>query len=129
MGCNARKTNNYWQFIIVIFYLRTKLEYASPVWNNITATDANKLERVQGKFAALCFIRFFPHISYNYAYALELLKLHTLQVGRFHFDALFFLSFQDLNIFLLWMIIVFLDFMFSILGVSSCSIRITSSFL
>ena len=33
--------------------VRSKLEYASPVWNNIKATDANKLERTQQTFAAL----------------------------------------------------------------------------
>jgi len=45
--------------------VRSKLEYASPVWNNITATDADQLSSIQRKFAALCFTRFFPHIPYN----------------------------------------------------------------
>jgi hypothetical protein len=64
--------------------VRSKLEYASPVWNSITTTDASKLGRIQWKFAALCFSHFFPHISYNYASALDHLKLHTLQVRRHH---------------------------------------------
>jgi hypothetical protein len=42
-------------------------------------TDANKLEHIQQKFASLCFSNFF-HVHYNHAYALELLKLHTLQL-------------------------------------------------
>jgi hypothetical protein len=39
----------------------------------------------------LCFTHFSPHIPYNYALALELLKFHTLQVWRLHFDAHFFI--------------------------------------
>jgi hypothetical protein len=35
--------------------VRSKLEYAYVVWNSITTTDANKLERIQQKFAALCY--------------------------------------------------------------------------
>jgi hypothetical protein len=65
------------------------VEYASVVWNSITSTDANKLERIQQKFAALCFNRFFPQFDYIYALALEQLKLHTLQRRGHHPDALF----------------------------------------
>jgi hypothetical protein len=35
------------------------LEYASVVWNSLTSTDANKLERIQQKFTSVCFYRFF----------------------------------------------------------------------
>jgi hypothetical protein len=38
--------------------LRSKLEYASVVWNSVTSTDSNKLERIQQKFASVCFYRF-----------------------------------------------------------------------
>jgi hypothetical protein len=31
--------------------VRSKLEYASVVWNSITSTDSAKLERIQIKFA------------------------------------------------------------------------------
>jgi hypothetical protein len=34
-------------------------KYASVVWNSITSTDADKLERIQKKFTALCRNRFF----------------------------------------------------------------------
>jgi len=71
--------------------VRSKLECALPVYNNITATDAIKLGGIQRKFAALYFTRFSPHIPCNYACALELLNLHTLQVRMFHFEALFFI--------------------------------------
>jgi len=54
--------------------VRCELEYASSVWNNITATDANQLSSIQRKFAALCFTRFFPRIPYNNVSALELLN-------------------------------------------------------
>jgi hypothetical protein len=59
--------------------VRSKLVYASVVWNSITTTDANKLERIQQKFAALCYNRFLPHVHYSHANALEYLKLHTLR--------------------------------------------------
>jgi hypothetical protein len=69
--------------------VRSKLEYASVVWNSITSTDANKLERIQQKFAALCFNRFFPQIHFSYSIALEELKLHALRMRRHRLDALF----------------------------------------
>jgi hypothetical protein len=69
-----------------------KLEYASVVWNSITNTDANKLERIQQKFAALCYNRFLPHVHYSYAKASEYLKLHTLRKRRYHLDALFLIQ-------------------------------------
>jgi hypothetical protein len=47
--------------------VRAKLEYASVVWNSVTNTDSNKLERIQRKFAALCHRRFFSDIGYHYS--------------------------------------------------------------
>ena len=44
----------YWYCVIVIFQVVvSKLDYVSPVWNNITAIDANNV-------AALCFTLFYP---------------------------------------------------------------------
>jgi hypothetical protein len=43
--------------------VRAKLEYDSVVWNSVTNTDSNELERIQRKFAALCHRRFFFLIS------------------------------------------------------------------
>ena len=47
----------------------SELEYASPVWNNITATDTNKLERVPAEVCRVRLPSLFPHIPYNYACA------------------------------------------------------------
>jgi hypothetical protein len=67
----------------------SKLEYATVVRNYITSTDASKLERVQQRFAALCFYRFFPEIRYCYTLALQELNLHALRMRRHRFDAVF----------------------------------------
>jgi hypothetical protein len=72
--------------------VRSKLEYASVVWNSIATTDANKLEHIQQKFAALCYNHFLPHVHYSYANALEYLKLHALHKRRYHLDALFLIQ-------------------------------------
>jgi hypothetical protein len=79
-----------------IFYLtlvRPKLEYASNVWNSITATDAKKLERIQRNFVALCQNRFSTHDHVTYEDFLEFLKLHTLHDRRLHLDAFFLFLF------------------------------------
>jgi hypothetical protein len=76
-------------FILYFTLVRSKVEYASVVWNSITSTDANKLERIQQKFTALCFKRFFPQVNYSYDSALKQLNLHTLQKRRHHAVALF----------------------------------------
>jgi hypothetical protein len=69
------------------------LEYASVVWNSVTFTDANKLERIQQKFTSVCFYRFYPHVAYNYtAVALDKSGLHSLRKRRYYLDALFFVQ-------------------------------------
>jgi hypothetical protein len=77
---------------LYISLFRSKLQYSSVVWKSITSTDANKLERIQQRFAALCFNRFFPQVHYCSSLALEELKLHTLRMRRHRLDALFLTS-------------------------------------
>jgi hypothetical protein len=45
--------------LLYVTLVKSILEYTSPIWNSIATTDANKLKRVQGKFASLCFKRLF----------------------------------------------------------------------
>jgi hypothetical protein len=56
--------------------------------NYIMSTDANKVQGIQQKSAALCFNHFFPHIHYNYSLALEHLKLYTLCTRKCHLKPL-----------------------------------------
>jgi hypothetical protein len=44
-----------------------------PLLFTVSSADANKMERFQQEFEALCFNRFFPYVycRYSYAYALE----------------------------------------------------------
>jgi hypothetical protein len=49
---------------LVVFYIaliRSKLEYATVVWNKLTSTDSDKMENIQRKFANLCYC-FFLHL-------------------------------------------------------------------
>jgi hypothetical protein len=62
---------------------------ASVYWNSLTSPDANKLERIQQEFAALCFRRFLPRVHYSHTSGLEQLKLHTLHKRRYEHDVLF----------------------------------------
>jgi hypothetical protein len=78
--------------MLYIVKIRTKLEYASAVWNSIMNTDSNKLERIQRTFAALCHDRFFQDISYHYINILDELNLQTLHVRRRHIDVLFLIN-------------------------------------
>jgi hypothetical protein len=68
--------------------VRSKLEYASAVWNSITSTVASKLEHIQQKFASVCFYRFSPYVPYTYTDALEKLSLQSLSKRRHHYPTL-----------------------------------------
>jgi hypothetical protein len=69
--------------------LTKKTQYAIIIIIIITSTDANKLERIQQKFASVCFYCFFPHVPYTYNDALEKLSLQFLRKRRHRLDALF----------------------------------------
>jgi hypothetical protein len=70
--------------------VRSKIEYASVVWNSITNTDSAKLKRFQRKFVALCYTRFFN--IYKYEDILVTLNFLTLHLRRRHLDALFLIN-------------------------------------
>jgi hypothetical protein len=77
-------------FILYVTLVRPKLEYAFPVWNSITSTDARKLERIQRKFVAICQHRFFTYDHVTCEDFLKFLKLYTLHDRRLYVDALFY---------------------------------------
>jgi hypothetical protein len=70
--------------------VRSKIEYASVVWNSITNTDFAKLERIQRKFIAFCYTRFFNSVcDYKHEDILVRLNILTLHLRRRHTDAPF----------------------------------------
>jgi hypothetical protein len=79
-------------YMLYFTLVRSKLQYASVVWNFITTTDSNKLRRIQQTFSALSYNRFLPHVYYNYAKALDYLKLHTKHKRRYHLHTLFLIQ-------------------------------------
>jgi hypothetical protein len=51
------------------------------------SADANKLERIQRKFRAICY--YFLHSHYSHANVLDNLKSHTVYEMRYNLDAMF----------------------------------------
>lgn len=68
-----------------------KLEYISVVWNSITSTESNKMERIQHRSEAR-FNRFFSQVNHRYSLALEELKLYSLHMRRHLHHALFLIQ-------------------------------------
>jgi hypothetical protein len=72
------------------YLVRPELEYASVIWNFITSANANKVERIQRKFRALCYNRLFPCARCSYPNASEYVKQHTLRERRNYLVAVTF---------------------------------------
>jgi hypothetical protein len=108
-------------FVLYFTSVRSKLEYASEVWNSITSTDANKLEPIQQKFASVCFYRFLPHVPYIYTNDLAKLNLQTSRKRRQ--DLMHFFFFRYVVVLNparpFWIILVFV-FLTAVFGTSNC---------
>jgi hypothetical protein len=79
--------------------VRSKLEYTSVVWNSIASTDSAKLERIQRKFAALCYTTFFNSTNnFKYEHILGRLNFLPLHVRKRHLDTVFLINALKCNI-------------------------------
>jgi hypothetical protein len=91
-----------WIHRFYISLVRSQPKYASVVWNSITLTYANKVERIQQRFAALCFNCFLHKVYYRYSLAPEEVKLNTLHMSRHLLDALFLIQIFIKSVLLFW---------------------------
>jgi hypothetical protein len=72
---------------------RSKLEYASVAWNNLTLTNSNRIENIQRKFYNLWWWFFFKSdTSSTYDLILSHLNFRPLYSRWWHLDALFLIN-------------------------------------
>lgn len=73
--------------------VRPILEYAVPIWNGITKSDSNELERVQRLFIRVVFCRYFGYgYYYSYTRICHKLSLPSLLARRHALETSFFLN-------------------------------------
>jgi hypothetical protein len=63
-------------YVLCFTLVRSVLESAYAVWNSLTFTHSNTLERIQQKFAALHFNSFFLPVHHSYAHAVFLIQVY-----------------------------------------------------
>jgi hypothetical protein len=81
--------------IVYFAYVRSHLEYCSPVWNPTKITHSNEIDRIQRKFVKFLYHKnlipdfpYFPNRPQRYSFSAcsEKLKLDSLSNRRHFFD-------------------------------------------
>jgi hypothetical protein len=89
--------------------IRSKLQYASVVWNSITS-HASKPECIQQKFFNLCHRHFYNRLQWNYINVLITWNSLLPSLWRCHINTLFHLMSTTIQNFslLFWKLLVFI---------------------